>query len=104
MKKISATRELQDLLSSSEQLLDSLGDASGAAAAPLRARLAKTISDARERLNESMETGEATAAEVVGGIRDFVSERPWTAALLGTSLAIAVGALMMGVAGPRRRW
>lgn len=103
MKKISATRELQELLSTSEELIESLGDQSGAAVESLRGRLTRTVAGARQRLAAAADSAQTTAGDAVEHAQSFINERPWTAVLIGTSLGLLIGAMGMTAASSRRR-
>jgi len=98
----SAEAELRNLVSSSEELLKTLGDQSGDAVAALRVKLSRNIATAKQQMNVIGEALDSISAEAVEETQSFVSRRPWTAVALGLAVGVAVGTTLMAVNSVRR--
>lgn len=98
----SAEAELRDLVSSSEELLKTLGDQTGDAATALRIKLSRNIASAKEQMSALSDALDSVTEEAVNETRSFVSRRPWTAAALGVALGVAIGTTLMAVNSARR--
>lgn len=98
----SAEAELRNLVSSSEELLKSLGDQSGDAVAALRIKLSRNIATAKQQMNVIGEALDSIATEAAQETQSFVSRRPWTAVALGVAVGVAVGTTLMAVNSARR--
>jgi ElaB/YqjD/DUF883 family membrane-anchored ribosome-binding protein len=93
----SAEAELQNLVSSSEELLKTLSDQSSDAVTALRIKLSQNIAAAKQQMNTLGGALDSISDQAVDETRSFVSRRPWTAVGLGVVLGVAVGtALGMG--------
>jgi ElaB/YqjD/DUF883 family membrane-anchored ribosome-binding protein len=97
-----AEAELRNLVSSSEELLKTLGDQSGTAVAALRVKLGRNIATAKQQMNVLGDALDSISEQAVEESRGFVSRRPWTAVALGIVLGVAVGTAVAAV-GPGRR-
>lgn len=98
----SAEAELRNLVSSSEELLKSLGDQSGDAVAALRVKLSRNIATAKQQMNVIGDALDSIATEAVDETQSFVSRRPWTAVALGIAVGVALGTTLMAVNSARR--
>jgi ElaB/YqjD/DUF883 family membrane-anchored ribosome-binding protein len=98
----SAEAELRNLVLSSEELLQTLGDQSGDAVAALRVKLSRNIATAKQQMNVIGEALDSIAADAVEETQSFVSRRPWTAVALGLAVGVAVGTTLMAVNSVRR--
>jgi ElaB/YqjD/DUF883 family membrane-anchored ribosome-binding protein len=98
----SAEAELRNLVSSSEELLKSLGDQSGDAVAALRVKLSRNIATAKQQMNTIGAALDSISTEAVEETQGFVSRRPWTAVALGIAVGVAIGTTVMAVNSARR--
>ena len=98
----SAEAELRNLVSSSEELLKSLGDQSGDAVAALRVKLSRNIATAKQQMNTIGEALDSISTEAAEEAQGFVSRRPWTAVALGIAVGVAIGTTLMAVNSARR--
>ena len=98
----SAEAELRNLVSSSEELLKTLGDQSGDAVAALRVKLSRNIATAKQQMNVIGEALDSISTEAMEESQSFVSRRPWTAVALGLAVGVAVGTTLMAVNSVRR--
>jgi|SRR5579863_7763121 len=95
-----AGTELREVLASTEALLAALGDEGGPAVEELRERLTHTIADVRRQLGGSFlhnarETI-ARARDTASSVDQFVTHRPWSAALIATGIGVLIGMLLRG--------
>ena len=98
----SAEAELRNLVSSSEELLKTLGDQGGDAVAALRIKLSRNISAAKQQMNVIGEALDSISSEAMEETQSFVSRRPWTAMALGIAMGVAIGTTFMAVSTARR--
>lgn len=98
----SAEAELRNLVSSSEELLKTLGDQGGDAVAALRVKLSRNISAAKQQMNVIGDALDSISSEAVEEAQSFVSRRPWTALALGVAMGVAIGTTFMAVSSARR--
>jgi len=89
-----ASNELQALLSSSEELLESLAGQSGDAVEVLRAKLTASIDKARQRLGDSAQAVSSGAGEATVAAQNYVERNPWMSLAIGTLAGVVVGALL----------
>jgi ElaB/YqjD/DUF883 family membrane-anchored ribosome-binding protein len=98
----SAEAELRNLVSSSEELLKTLGDQSGDAVAALRVKLSRNIATAKQQMSVIGEALDSISNEAMQETQSFVSRRPWTAVALGIAMGVAIGTTFMAVSSARR--
>jgi ElaB/YqjD/DUF883 family membrane-anchored ribosome-binding protein len=100
-----AQKEIRQVVSSSEALLEALGDEGGAAVDELRERLTNTIAALRQHLDRSMLSNIrdtiATIRETAASANDFVRRRPWTAVAIGTVAGLLIGSVACSRGAPR---
>jgi ElaB/YqjD/DUF883 family membrane-anchored ribosome-binding protein len=89
-----ASNELQALLSSSEELLESLSDQSGEAVEDLRAKLTTSIERAKQRLAGPAEAVSSGALEAADAAQSYVERNPWKSLAIGTLAGVLVGAVL----------
>jgi ElaB/YqjD/DUF883 family membrane-anchored ribosome-binding protein len=95
-----ASRELREVLASTEALLAALGEEHGPVVEEMRDRLETTIADVRQQLGTSFF---ANARETISKARDtatsldaFVNQRPWTSVALGVGAGFLIGIIFRG--------
>lgn len=98
----SAEAELRNLVSSSEELLKTLGDQGGDAVAALRIKLNRNISAAKQQMNVIGQALDSISSEAAEETQSFVSRRPWTAVALGVAMGVAIGTTFMAMGTTRR--
>jgi ElaB protein len=98
-----AVNELNALLASSEDLLESLGDQSGEAAEKLRERLTASVAKTKQRLGNAADTASSAAQDAADSAQSYVTQNPWTALAIGTIAGVAIGALVTSGFGKRFR-
>jgi ElaB/YqjD/DUF883 family membrane-anchored ribosome-binding protein len=98
----SAEAELRKLVSSSEELLETLSDQSDATVAALRIKLNRNLAAAKQQINVLSDGLDSISAQTVAKSRGFVLRRPWTAVALGIVLGVAVGTAFAAVNATRR--
>jgi len=93
-----AQQELRDMLASTEALLAALGDQSGDAIDELRARLTSTITDVKKQLGNSFVASARErihqARDTLTQVNEFVTEKPWTAVVIGAGVGLLAGLLL----------
>jgi len=93
-----ATKELREVLASTEALLAALGNENGQEIEALRERLAATIRDVKKELGGSfLSSARDTyyrARDTAVSIDEFVQQRPWSAVVIGAGIGLLVGLLM----------
>lgn len=89
-----ASDELQALLSSSEEFLESLADQSGDAVEELRGKLKASIERTKQRLGDSAASIASTAQDASEAAQSYVERNPWTAIAIGSFAGLLVGALL----------
>ncbi len=99
-----ASNELQALLSSSEELLESLSDQSGDAVEDLRAKLTASIDRAKERLAGSAEAMSSGAQQAADSAQSYVERNPWTSLAIGTLAGVLVGSVLTSKDGVLSRF
>jgi ElaB/YqjD/DUF883 family membrane-anchored ribosome-binding protein len=98
----SAEAELRKLVSSSEELLQTLGDQGGDAVAALRVKLSRNIATAKQQMSVLGDALDSISSGALEQSQGFVGRRPWTAVALGIVLGVAVGTAFMAVNSSRR--
>src|SRR5262245_5498076 len=86
--------QLDELIESAGELLDSLNDQRDDAASALRSRASKNIEGARRRLaslKRQVPEGATRAAQAAAG---FARSNPWTAVAAGTAIAASIAAIL----------
>jgi ElaB/YqjD/DUF883 family membrane-anchored ribosome-binding protein len=82
-------KDFQALISDAEELMHVTADAVGEQAAAARARMQKSLTQARDRLSDDMESLTERGREAVSAADDYVHRRPWQ--VIGvTAVAAAV--------------
>lgn len=99
----SAEAELQNLVSSSEELLKSLGEQSGDAVAALKLKLSRNIAQARSQMNGLAEAFEQVSEQAEEESRRLINRRPWLAVGVGVVLGLALATAAVGGAVAYRR-
>ena len=79
--------ELRALLSSTQDLLDSVGESAGEEVDAVKAKLQATIARIHGKLGDSLDSATTAGRRP----RRFVSERPWTALGIGAALGAGIG-------------
>ncbi len=87
---IEATKDFQALISDAEALLQSTAEVVGEQASQARARLQKSLLQARDRVTQDLESLADHGLEAVSAADDFVHLRPWP--VIGLAALAAVGA------------
>lgn len=92
-KKVSeAASGLQDLIDSSEELLESMKEQQGVAAEKLREKIAATLENARARLSQ-VDVPEI-ASDAVDTTVGFLRSDPWRTVAIGALAVLAVSLLV----------
>jgi ElaB/YqjD/DUF883 family membrane-anchored ribosome-binding protein len=86
--------QLSRTVSQAEDLLRALGNESGEAIEAMRARVAATMSDARERLSGRAGQARAFASNSMSQADAFVHANPWRAVAIGAGIGALVAILM----------
>jgi ElaB/YqjD/DUF883 family membrane-anchored ribosome-binding protein len=86
--------QLSRTVSQAEDLLRALGNESGEAIEAMRARVAATMSDARERLSGRAGQARAFASNSMSQADAFVQANPWRAVAIGAGIGALVAILM----------
>jgi ElaB/YqjD/DUF883 family membrane-anchored ribosome-binding protein len=93
-----AQKELREVLSSTEALLDALGNEGGEAIDELRQRLTSTITDVKKELGSSFIASArdkiARARDTAASVDEFVQDRPWSAVAIGAGIGVLVGLIL----------
>jgi ElaB/YqjD/DUF883 family membrane-anchored ribosome-binding protein len=93
-----AQKELREVLASTEALLAALGDQAGEGIDELRGRLTNTIADVKKELGSSFVASArekiAQARDTATSVNEFVTEKPWTAVLIGAGVGLLAGLLL----------
>jgi ElaB/YqjD/DUF883 family membrane-anchored ribosome-binding protein len=95
----SAEAELQNLMSSSEELLQSLGEQSGDAVAALKLKLSRNISQAKNQLNELAQALEQVSAQAEEESRSFIARRPWVSVGIGIGVVLGLAVATVAAVG-----
>jgi len=87
---MAATRDFETLFADAEALLHSTVDVVGDQASQARARLQKSLVQAKDRLAEDLEALQDHGLEAVSAADEFVHLRPWP--VIGLAALAALGA------------
>ncbi len=87
---VQATRDFETLFADAEALLHSTVDVVGEQASQARARLQKSLVQAKDRLAEDIESIQEHGLEAVSAADEFVHLRPWP--VIGIAALAAIGA------------
>jgi ElaB/YqjD/DUF883 family membrane-anchored ribosome-binding protein len=86
-----AAKDFETLFADAEALLHSTVDVVGDQASQARARLQKSLVQAKDRLAEDLESLQDHGLEAVSAADDFVHRRPWPVIGLAALAAISAG-------------
>jgi ElaB/YqjD/DUF883 family membrane-anchored ribosome-binding protein len=93
--------ELEDLINSATELLESVKDQRGEAIDALRSRASRNLDKARQRaaslkpqMREAATRAADTATWAAGAATDFARRNPWSSVAIGTAVAAAVAILV----------
>jgi len=86
--------ELEELIQSAGELLDSLNEQRGDAVDGLRTRATRNIENARRRLADLKPQVQESAAEAARAAVGFARRNPWSAAAIGTLVVASLGVLL----------
>jgi ElaB/YqjD/DUF883 family membrane-anchored ribosome-binding protein len=86
-----AVKDFETLFADAEALLHSTVDVVGDQASQARARLQKSLVQAKDRLAEDIESLSEHGMEAVSAADDFVHRRPWPVIGLAALAAISAG-------------
>jgi ElaB/YqjD/DUF883 family membrane-anchored ribosome-binding protein len=89
--RAAVARDFQTLIADAEQLLQSTADSVGDQAAAARGRLQESLTRARERLTEDMESITERGREAVAAADEYVHDRPWRVIAITAVAAAAAG-------------
>lgn len=90
----SLLEESQEILEQTEALLAEAGSATGKEAEALRARIASSLRDARERLGSAEKLAVEKARAAAKATDTYVRENPWTAVGVGAAVGVLIGMLI----------
>ena len=88
---VHAVKDFETLFADAEALLHSTVDVVGDQAAQARARLQRSLVQAKDRLAEDLESLQDHGLEAVSAADDFVHRRPWPVIGLAALAAISAG-------------
>jgi ElaB/YqjD/DUF883 family membrane-anchored ribosome-binding protein len=86
--------QLDELIASAGELLDSLNDQRDEAASALRSRASQNIDSARRRLASLRHQVPEGATRAAQAAADYARSNPWTAVAAGTAIAAAIAAVL----------
>lgn len=93
-----ASSEVRNLISDVEELVKRVTNVSDADVARIRARVERTLADAKTSINQGTDRMRAQADQAATVTDEYVHERPWTAIGLAAVLGVAIGMIAS------RRW
>ena len=82
--------ELTRIVAQAEELLKTLGEEGGAAAEAVRARVTRTVNQARTRLNETSARVKGAANDAAVATDRYVHDNPWKSVAYGAAAGAAV--------------
>jgi len=89
--RAAVARDFETLIADAEHLLHSTADVVGDQAAQARARLERTLTAARDRVAEDVDSLTEHGREAVAAADDYVHRKPWQVLGVATIAAIAAG-------------
>ena len=89
-----AVKDFETLFADAEALLHSTVDVVGDQATQARARLQRSLGQAKDRLAEDLESLQEHGLEAVSAADDFVHRRPWPVIGIAALAAISAGFLL----------
>src|SRR5665213_1827536 len=89
-----ATKDFETLFADAEALLHSTVDVVGDQAKQARERLQESLSEAKERLADDLESLTDRGREAASAVDDFVHVRPWPVIGVAALAAIAAGFIL----------
>jgi ElaB/YqjD/DUF883 family membrane-anchored ribosome-binding protein len=93
-----ASKELREVLASTEALLAALGNQGGQDVDELRERLTTTIADVKKELGSSFMANArekiTRARDTASSVDEFVHESPWAAVAIGAGVGLLVGLIL----------
>jgi ElaB/YqjD/DUF883 family membrane-anchored ribosome-binding protein len=88
---LESAKDFHSLVADAEALLKSTVDVMGDQAAEARSRLQKSLTQARDRLADDLETLTDHGRNAVSAADEFVHERPWPVIGLAALVAVTAG-------------
>ena len=82
--------ELNRIITQAEELLKTLGEEGGAAAEAVRARVVRTVNQAKVRLADAGTRVRGAATDAAKATDSYVQENPWKAIAYGAAAGAAV--------------
>jgi ElaB/YqjD/DUF883 family membrane-anchored ribosome-binding protein len=93
-----ASKELREVLASTEALLSAIGDEGGESVQELRNRLTTTVADVRKELGKSFfDTARERyyqARDTAASVNRFAHQSPWLTVAIGAGIGVLIGRLM----------
>lgn len=93
-----ASSEMRNLISDVEELIKRVTNVSDDDVARMRAKVERTLADAKSSINQGGERMRVQADQAMTMTDEYVHERPWAAIGLAAVLGVAIGMLAS------RRW
>ena len=89
--RAAVARDFESLIDDAEDLLHSTADAVGDQAAAARARLEKSLTQAREALSDQMDSLTERGRAAASSADEYVHEKPWQVIGIAAVAALAAG-------------
>jgi ElaB/YqjD/DUF883 family membrane-anchored ribosome-binding protein len=89
--RAAVARDFESLIDDAEDLLHSTTDAVGDQATAARARLEKSLTQARDRLSDQMDSITERGREAAAAADDYVHSKPWQVIGVAAAAALVAG-------------
>lgn len=88
-----ASAEMKNLISDVEELVKRVTNVSDVDVARVRAKVERTLADAKSSLNEGADKARSSATHAAKATDEYVHGSPWTSIGLAAVLGVAIGVL-----------